>query len=154
MDYGTYDKMQYNGSNTTGDRRRQSPENAIRCRRLGHKYATNNNSQCNICYYSIHIALPATSIAISGSICLMPYLPSPIYFIALSPANNIFTAISSAINGFMLLRVSSVEYPNKHNGIRCSIQEVETFGELQGHILTLGNGFEDQLRKLFGPHEN
>jgi hypothetical protein len=33
--------------------------------------------------------------------------------------------------------ISGLEYPNKHNGIRCSIYEVETFGELQGHILTL-----------------
>jgi hypothetical protein len=33
--------------------------------------------------------------------------------------------------------ISGLEHPNKHNGIRCSIYEAKTFGELQGHILTL-----------------
>jgi hypothetical protein len=38
--------------------------------------------------------------------------------------------------------ISGLEYLNKRNGVRWSIYEAETFGELQGHILTLGNVFK------------
>jgi hypothetical protein len=38
--------------------------------------------------------------------------------------------------------ISGLEHLNKRNGMRCSICEAETFGELQGHILTLGNVFK------------
>jgi hypothetical protein len=39
-------------------------------------------------------------------------------------------------------------------GIRPRIYEAKTFGEIARAYSHLGRGFQDQLRKMLGPHEN